>query len=47
MILRNIPKINIQINDTAYKVFAVADYGSGKRGHQQCIRAVTEIEKSS
>lgn len=38
-------KINIQINDTEYKVFAIADYGSGKRRHQQWIRAVTEIEK--
>ena len=48
MIWRNIPNINIPINDTEYKLCIIADYGSEKRGHQQCIRrAVTEILKNS
>lgn len=44
MIWRNIPNINIPMNEAEYKLFIVADYGAGKWEHKEGMSAVTEIE---
>lgn len=45
MIWRNIPNINIPVNEAEYQLFITADYGPQKAGHKNCTMAVTETEK--
>lgn len=43
MIWRNIPNINIPINEAEFKLFITVDYEKGKWGHKEGVSAVTEI----